>query len=325
MSWAPPPPPGGGPADGPQMPMHGGMMQPGMMMPQAMQQQMMQQQMMQQQMMQQQMMQQGQPGLFPASGREPPPPPGPVSTEGRKKAAEYQRLMKKGDNEETCFVGGLRKTTDVDQITAHFAKFGQVENVDLKKQPDGTSRGFAFVRFKERGAVAKVIENRSKHMIDNKWIDVKQHSGVAACAGRAAALTKEEPKEEDDDPDPDDVEEKWTNNYLTMATQMQQGGDAEEEPEEPAPAPQQPILPAKSTARSKMQVAKEVAERSSEEAFQTWWRENRALRVTQSSSSVSGKDCPPSGQGLPRRPLSFPGYFMRVFGPSVTPHLHAAM
>merc|ERR1719478_1377371 len=145
-------------------------------------------------------------------------PPAPVmSKEGRKKVVEYQRLMQKGDNAETVFVGGLRKTTDEDQVAAHFAKFGQVDKVDIKRQPDGTSRGFAFVRFKEKGSIDRVLDARSKHMIDNKWIDVKKHSGVAACAGRAASLTKDEHKEEDDEPDKNELEEKWTNQYLTMA------------------------------------------------------------------------------------------------------------
>merc|ERR1719215_2099825 len=85
-------------------------------------------------------------GLDQAPPRAPAPP---MTKEAAKKTNEYQRLMKKGDNTETVFVGGLRKTTDEDQIAAHFAKFGQVEKVDLKRQPDGTSRGFAFVRFRD--------------------------------------------------------------------------------------------------------------------------------------------------------------------------------
>merc|ERR1712216_954857 len=169
---------------------------------------------------------------------------------GRKKAAEYQRLMKKGDNQETVFVGGLRKTTDEDQVAGHFSKFGQVDKVDIKRQPDGTSRGFAFVRFKEGGSVARVLDARSKHMIDNKWIDVKKHSGVAACAGRAASLTKDDPKDDDDvEPDADELEEKWTNQYLTMAQQMQQnfgepGGQDPpvEPPKEPEPPAAQPMM-----------------------------------------------------------------------------------
>lgn len=210
-----------------------------MMMPQAMAAQ----QMYMQQCM---MMQTGQPALDTTARAAAPPV---VVT---KKGAEYHRLMKKGDNQETVFVGGLRKTSDEDQIAAHFAKFGQVEKVDLKRQPDGTSRGFAFVRFAEAGAIDKVMDARSKHMIDNKWIDVKKHSGVAACAGRAQALTKDsEPKAQDDadEADPDDLEEKWTNQYLTMAQKMQQNfgelGDVgeEEEPETPVALPMmQPMM-----------------------------------------------------------------------------------
>jgi hypothetical protein len=169
--------------------------------------------------------------------------------EGQKKAAEFQRLMKKGDNCETVFVGGLRKTTDEDQVAAHFAKFGQVEKVDIKRQPDGTSRGFAFVRFSQLGAVDKVIEKREKHMIDNKWIDVRRHDGKAACAGRASSLTKDEPKIEDEEPDPDDLEHKWTEQYLTMAQQMTQnfgalgGQDAGDAPEEAKPPVEKPAAP----------------------------------------------------------------------------------
>merc|ERR1719183_693506 len=184
-----------------QMPMQGGMMQPGMMMPQAMAAQQMY--------MQQCMMMQAGQGQAGASGGQAAPI---MSKEVQKKATEYQRLMKKGDNAETVFVGGLRKSTDEDQIAAHFAKFGQVDRVDLKRQPDGTSRGFAFVRFKDGGAVDRVIEKRANHMIDNKWIDVKKHSGVAACAGRAASVKEEaKPKDVDEEADPEDLGEKWTN------------------------------------------------------------------------------------------------------------------
>ena len=54
---------------------------------------------------------------------------------------------------------------------------------------------------------------------------------------------------------------------------------------------------ASSTARIRMRVAEEAADCKSKEAFETWWRENRALRVTQPSTSacakdrIAGKDC----------------------------------
>merc|ERR1719329_1860868 len=170
----------------------------------------------------------------------PPPPPSapsvPVSEEGIKKVKEYQRLMKKGDNMETVFAGGLRKSTDEDQVVSHFSKFGEVEKVEIKRQPDGTSRGFAFVRFKEKGAVERVIEKRAAHMIDNKWIDVKRHNGVAACAGRATSLAKETDKEARDEPKAEELqtgeaEEDFTTKYLTMAQQL-----ATEEQQEQSPS-----------------------------------------------------------------------------------------
>lgn len=156
----------------------------------------------------------------------PPPlpsaPPGPVSEEGIKKVKEYQRLMKKGDNMETVFVGGLRKSTDEDQVFSHFSKFGEVEKVEIKRQGDGTSRGFAFVRFKNKGAVDQVIEKRAAHMIDNKWIDVKRHNGVAACAGRATSLANDDVKEQDEPKQKEtvDTEEDFTSKYLSMAQQL---------------------------------------------------------------------------------------------------------
>merc|ERR1712151_670963 len=86
----------------------------------------------------------------------------------------------------TLFVGGLRKTTSEDKVAAHFAKFGQIENVDIKRLPDGTSRGFAFVKFKDKEATEKVIEAKASHMIDNKWVAVRHHGGSELSAQKTA-------------------------------------------------------------------------------------------------------------------------------------------
>jgi len=80
----------------------------------------------------------------------------------------------------TVFVGGLRTVTNEDRIQSYFARFGRVDGVDIKRLPDGTSRGFAFVKFAEAEAVDKVIEARDNHTIDNKWVDVKRHDRIAA-------------------------------------------------------------------------------------------------------------------------------------------------
>ena len=74
------------------------------------------------------------------------------------------------------------------------------------KRPDGTSRGFAFVRFTHLDSVDRAIEvcwafsgpctaswrflkplqAHAQHMIDNKWVDVKRHDNDAHSAGPAA-------------------------------------------------------------------------------------------------------------------------------------------
>eukprot|EP00439_Symbiodinium_sp_Y106_P086354 s400_g32.t2 len=90
-------------------------------------------------------------------------------------------------NSYRIFVGGLRKTTTEDRIHAHFARFGEVQVVEIKRQPDGTSRGFAFVRFARLDSVDRAIEAHAQHMIDNKWVDVKRHDNDAHSAGPASA------------------------------------------------------------------------------------------------------------------------------------------
>merc|ERR1719433_93537 len=130
----------------------------------------------------------------------------------------------------TVFVGGLRKSTSEDKVVAHFAKFGQVDNVDIKRLPDGTSRGFAFVKFMEKEAVDKVIEARSSHMIDNKWVAVRPHGGSAFNAAANAEKERAQKEgqmmqvskqaEEDDNPHREDYDDKWSEKYLTIAAQV---------------------------------------------------------------------------------------------------------
>merc|ERR1719456_373177 len=120
--------------------------------------------------------------------------------ENLQKVANMQKMTRKKEKENVnvVFVGGLRKTTEEDRVTAHFAKFGQVEHVDIKRLPDGTSRGFAFVKFADADSVERVIDAHAKHMIDNKWVEVRRRDSMAAHAGRttSAAAKEKEPEEE---------------------------------------------------------------------------------------------------------------------------------
>jgi len=147
-----------------------------------------------------------------------------------KQAVQYKKKVKSEKDEKvtTVFVGGLRKSTSEDKVAAHFAKFGQVDNVDIKRLPDGTSRGFAFVKFMEKESVDKVIEARSSHMIDNKWVAVRPHGGSEFNAQKtletekAMASRAKERKEEAEEADPhqEDYEDKWSEKYLTIAAQV---------------------------------------------------------------------------------------------------------
>merc|ERR1740121_2693184 len=158
------------------------------------------------------------------------------------KFAKYEKLVKRKqkDNANVVFVGGLRKTTEEDRVCAHFAKFGQVEHVDIKRLPDGTSRGFAFIKFCDLEAVDKVIEAHAKHMIDNKWVEVKRHDGMAACAGMASSLQKkveeEAPtsKKEEEPQDQEALGEKWSEQYLAMSAKLAEQYSAQQAEPEPA-------------------------------------------------------------------------------------------
>eukprot|EP00435_Cladocopium_sp_Y103_P005662 s931_g1.t2 len=83
-----------------------------------------------------------------------------------------------------------------DRIHAHFARFGEVQNVEIKRQPDGSSRGFAFIRFASVESVDRAIEAHARHMIDNKWVDVKRHDSDAHAAGPASMLRHDRKNED---------------------------------------------------------------------------------------------------------------------------------
>merc|ERR1719353_2332213 len=119
--------------------------------------------------------------------------------ENLQKVANQQKMTRKKEKENVnvVFVGGLRKTTEEDRVTAHFAKFGQVEHVDIKRLPDGTSRGFAFVKFLDADSVERVIDAHAKHMIDNKWVEVRRRDSMAAHAGRTTSSKQQEKEKEE--------------------------------------------------------------------------------------------------------------------------------
>jgi len=73
------------------------------------------------------------------------------------------------------FVGGLSWETKEAQLKEYFDKFGEIESVNLKLDPvTGRSRCFAFLVFKEKDSVEKVLGGGGDHAINSKKVDVKR-------------------------------------------------------------------------------------------------------------------------------------------------------
>ncbi|CAK9043962.1 unnamed protein product [Durusdinium trenchii] len=146
-----------------------------------------------------------------------------------------KKPKREDDKVTTVFVGGLRKSTSEDKVIGHFAKYGQVESVDIKRLPDGSSRGFAFVKFADKDSVHRCVEAKASHMIDNKWVAVRPHGGTAFQAAQHAerqrmAHDREKEKKETEQPaTEEDYEEKWSEKYLQQAASLQSGGEDKEE------------------------------------------------------------------------------------------------
>jgi squid-like protein len=80
----------------------------------------------------------------------------------------------KPSDDRKIFVGGLSWETRDAQLKEYFEKFGEVETVNLKLNPQtGRSRCFAFVIFKEPATVQAVFA-AGDHAINSKKVDVKQ-------------------------------------------------------------------------------------------------------------------------------------------------------
>jgi len=71
------------------------------------------------------------------------------------------------------FIGGLPKGCTGETLEAWGGQFGAVTKVDVKLDPMGIPRGFAFVSFDTQEAADAAIANKDNNIIEGKWIDVK--------------------------------------------------------------------------------------------------------------------------------------------------------
>lgn len=78
------------------------------------------------------------------------------------------------EDDRKLFVGGLPQDATQEDISSHFATFGEIDNINLKTDPaSGRSRGFAFVLYKTVQSLNNAIEAK-EHTVKNKEVAVKK-------------------------------------------------------------------------------------------------------------------------------------------------------
>ncbi|CAG0916288.1 unnamed protein product [Notodromas monacha] len=101
------------------------------------------------------------------------------------------------DDDRKIFIGGLSWETTEDNLKDFFSKHGEIENVNLKTDPNtGRSRGFAFVVFKAVDSVENVL-NAGDLTIQNKKVEAKRakaRQGKVFVGGLPAELSEDEIK-----------------------------------------------------------------------------------------------------------------------------------
>merc|ERR1711981_1311509 len=90
----------------------------------------------------------------------------------------------------TCalIVLGLPWAAKEEDIRDYFEAYGELMMIRLRKKDNGTSKGFAFVRFKDVEVQNKVLLTR--HMIKDRWCDVKVPESQELKNSKAAASCK---------------------------------------------------------------------------------------------------------------------------------------
>lgn len=98
------------------------------------------------------------PGLDPSAAAKLPVPPHLANAAGQV-APGHRNASYHPNTEARLYVGRLHfSLTDVD-VKAIFEPFGQIDDVDLHREPTGKSKGFAFVQFRSAEDAEKAIEH----------------------------------------------------------------------------------------------------------------------------------------------------------------------
>ncbi|XP_054937568.1 heterogeneous nuclear ribonucleoprotein D-like [Physeter macrocephalus] len=75
------------------------------------------------------------------------------------------------------FIGGIPCDTSKQTLLEYLTQFGEMIDFIIKTHPDGVSRGFGFVLFKDSATVEKVLQVK-EHKLDGKKIDIKRAEAI---------------------------------------------------------------------------------------------------------------------------------------------------
>jgi len=71
------------------------------------------------------------------------------------------------------YVGSLPKDVEEQEIRDYFEQFGTITAINIKRDTDGSCRGFCFVTFAGVEASGAVLANYSGNALRGKWVDCK--------------------------------------------------------------------------------------------------------------------------------------------------------
>lgn len=73
------------------------------------------------------------------------------------------------------FLGGLNKKSGEVVIEKYFSKIGEIEDILINRNmSDNSSKGCAFLLFKDFKVAQKLIQSKEVHIIEGNYVEVKQ-------------------------------------------------------------------------------------------------------------------------------------------------------
>jgi hypothetical protein len=113
-----------------------------------------------------------------------------------------QRAEGRGQNHERCtlFIGSLATSTDNHSLRSHFSKYGDIVEVDVRKDKSNRTKGFGFVTYSHESAAEAAVSDTKNHHVDGKWIDVKRYGDRYSgnhSTGKAASSARQEYSHDD--------------------------------------------------------------------------------------------------------------------------------